>query len=234
MDYNKIIALVKEAAQMVFDESLRQEVHTKGAADFVTAVDLRISSFLKEQLALLAPEVAFMSEEEDFCYADQIWILDPIDGTTNLVYDYNMSSVSLALCRKGIIEWGVIYNPFNGDLFTAKRGEGAYYNGRKLQQAPDRELKDCLIEFGLPAPCPFSRSALAATVCFSNNSRASACKKLAALVSVSFICCYCSLFVNALIIGLAFCLLNSISYIASTIGMATCMRSFVLCMACVP
>ena len=59
-----------------------------------------------------------------------------------------MSSVSLALCRNGKIVFGVVYNPFNGDLFTAEKGKGAYLNGERLGTAPDRDLKDCLIEFG--------------------------------------------------------------------------------------
>lgn len=148
MDYNKIIELVRQAGQFVFDPALRSHVHTKGAADFVTAVDLQISRFLQEQLAVHTPDIGFMSEEEESTFTDTCWILDPIDGTTNLVYDYNLSSVSLALLQKGQVVFGVIYNPFNGDLFTAERGKGAFLNGQKLEAAPDRDLKDCLIEFG--------------------------------------------------------------------------------------
>lgn len=148
MDYRKVIALVKEAGKFVFDRNLKQDVSMKGAADFLTAVDLKISSFMKEQLALLAPEIGFMSEEEIGSLPPDRWILDPIDGTTNLVYDYNFSSVSLALCLKEQIVFGVVYNPFNGDLFTAERGKGAYLNGERLPAAPDRDLGSCLVEFG--------------------------------------------------------------------------------------
>lgn len=148
MDYQEIISLVKEAGQLVFDRDLKNDVNMKGAADFVTAVDLRISEFIKERLAVLTPEIGFMSEEEEGHTGKKRWILDPIDGTTNLVYDYNMSSVSLAYFNGENVEFGVIYNPYNGDLFTAFRGEGAYLNGERLGSAPDRELKDCLIEFG--------------------------------------------------------------------------------------
>lgn len=148
MNYNKVIELVIEAGKYVFDNELKADVTMKGAADFVTAVDLKISRFLKEKLAVLAPEIGFMSEEENGELQPECWILDPIDGTTNLVYNYNMSSVSLALCIKGRIEFGVVYNPFNGDLFVAERGKGAYLNGNLLPKAPDRECKDCLVEFG--------------------------------------------------------------------------------------
>ncbi len=148
MDYNEIIELVIEAGQFVFDESLRGDVATKGASDFVTAVDLKISNYLKEELKKLTPEIGFMSEEEKGEISPERWILDPIDGTTNLVYDYNFSSVSLAYYDGVRVDFGVIYNPFNGDLFVAKRGKGAYLNGELLPQAIDRDPKLCLVEFG--------------------------------------------------------------------------------------
>ena len=148
MDYAKVIELVKKAGSFVFDKDLKKDVQMKGASDFVTAVDLKISEFLKKELALLTPEIGFMSEEEKGEIAPTRWILDPIDGTTNLVFNYNMSTVSLALFDKTQVVFGVIYNPFNGDTFTAERGKGAYLNGERLQKAADRDLKDCLIEFG--------------------------------------------------------------------------------------
>lgn len=148
MNYQVITDLVKEAAQFVFDDTLRSEINMKGAADYVTAVDLKISNFIKEKLRELTPEIGFMSEEEDGEIAEKRWILDPIDGTTNLVYGYNMSSVSLAYYNGKEVEFGVIFNPYNGDLFTCKRGEGVYYNGEKLKKPEDRDLENCLIEFG--------------------------------------------------------------------------------------
>lgn len=149
MDYQNIVKLVKQAAQFVFDESLKKAVDIKGEADFVTAVDLKISAFLRENLARIAPEIGFMSEEEDSgMLAPKRWILDPIDGTTNLIYDYNMSSVSLALYDTDRVTFGIIYNPFNQDLFLVERGRGATLNGKKLPIAPDRPLGKCLIEFG--------------------------------------------------------------------------------------
>lgn len=148
MNYGAVVDLVKEASRFVFDEDLKKSVNMKGAADYVTAVDLKISSFIKEKLALLTPHIGFMSEEEENEITAERWILDPIDGTTNLVYDYNFSSVSLAYCKDEKIEFGVIYNPFNGDLFVAERGQGAYLNGKRLSQAPDRKPSDSLVEFG--------------------------------------------------------------------------------------
>lgn len=148
MDFEVIIDLVKEAGQFVFDPELRANVNMKGSADFVTAVDLKISNFIKQKLAIITPDIGFMSEEEEGEITPHRWILDPIDGTTNLVYDYNVSSVSLAYFDGKFVTFGIIYNPFNGDIFIAKRGEGVTLNGEKLPTAPDRIPSDCLIEFG--------------------------------------------------------------------------------------
>lgn len=148
MDFCKIIDLVKDASQFVFDESLRSDIAMKGAADYVTAVDLKISSFLKEALYAFDPSIGFMSEEEDAqTLPDRRWILDPIDGTTNLVYGYNMSSVSLALYESGKVVFGVVYNPFTEECFTAQPGKGAFLNGKPISVSR-RSLCDSIIEFG--------------------------------------------------------------------------------------
>lgn len=148
MILNDIISLVKEASGYAYDEELKSQISQKGAADYVTEVDLRISSFLKKKLYELMPDAGFMCEEEDNVYlADKRWILDPIDGTTNLIYGYNMSSVSLALYDNGKIVLGVVYNPFNDECYTAEIGKGAYLNGKQIHVS-SREMKDSIIEFG--------------------------------------------------------------------------------------
>ncbi len=148
MDYKKIISLVKEAGKIAKDKELLSQVSSKTDSDFVTAVDLSISEFIKKNLAALTPDIGFMSEEEECEIQPVRWILDPIDGTTNLLYGYNMSSVSLGLCDHNVIKFGVVYNPFTKELFTAVRGKGAYYNGKRMEKIADRDLKACIVEFG--------------------------------------------------------------------------------------
>lgn len=148
MNYELIIDLVKEAGKLALDNKLSSHVEMKGAADFVTEVDLSISAFLKKELAKITPDIGFMSEEEKNDIQPRRWILDPIDGTTNLVYNYNMSSVSLALFDTDKVIFGVVHNPFNGETFTAIRGQGAWFNGKKMEKAPDRQVADSIIEFG--------------------------------------------------------------------------------------
>ena len=148
MNYKKIISLVKEAGKLAKDRDLLSQVSNKTDSDFVTAVDLSISDFLKKNLAEITPDIGFMSEEEECEIQPVRWILDPIDGTTNLLYGYNMSSVSLGLCDNNNIMFGVVYNPFTKEIFTAVRGKGAYRNGKKMGKIADRDLKACLVEFG--------------------------------------------------------------------------------------
>ncbi len=148
IDFEKVIEAVKKTKAIVSDPNLRQHIMMKGEADFVTDVDFRISSYLEKELAVLTPEIGFMSEEEEADIVPTRWILDPIDGTTNLVYGYNMCSVSLALCVNEKIEFGVVYNPFNDDVFVGFKGKGAYLNGNRLPAAPDRDIDKCIIEFG--------------------------------------------------------------------------------------
>ena len=108
---------------------------------------LCISSKLKEALSALYPEIGLMSEEEDKLLSDPFWILDPIDGTTNLVYDYRQSSISLALYQGGRVVFGIVYNPFTDETFTAELGKGAFLNGNQIQVSA-REQKESLVEFG--------------------------------------------------------------------------------------
>lgn len=147
MDYNKVEALVLATKDIILDKS-DIDFRMKGDADFVTDIDIAVSAYLKKELALLAPEVGFFSEEEDGALSDNCWILDPIDGTTNLVYGYNLSSVSLAHYMNGEIVYGIVYNPFNGEIFTARKGEGAFYNHEKRLTVSDRPIEKSLVEFG--------------------------------------------------------------------------------------
>lgn len=148
MDHKQVIEIVKSTRRFVLDKRLVDSVSMKGEADFVTQVDMSISEYVKTELAKLHPDIPLMSEENKVNPSESTrWILDPIDGTTNLVFGYRMSSVSLALLEDGVITFGVVYDPYSGETFTAIRGEGAYLDGKRLSVI-DRELKDSLIEFG--------------------------------------------------------------------------------------
>jgi myo-inositol-1(or 4)-monophosphatase len=148
MKYKEIIELVHATKKIVFDSALRSDVRKKGTSDYVTAVDTTISSFLKSELKKLSPNIGFMSEEENNPQLQsECWILDPIDGTTNLIFDYQLSSVSLGLLFNNEIIFGVVYNPFTNETFCAEKGKGSFLNKRRLSVS-ERTISESLIEFG--------------------------------------------------------------------------------------
>lgn len=148
MDYNKVLELVKSTRNIIFNRD-SFDVNLKGKLDFVTNIDIAVSDYLKAELKNLAPDVDFFCEEEKGTLKNNCWILDPIDGTTNLVYDYRMSAVSLAHYKNGEILFGVVYNPFTDEIFSAIKGEGAWYNEATKITVSNRDMKAALIEFGI-------------------------------------------------------------------------------------
>ena len=147
-NFKKVIELVHETKKIILNPELRSEVYQKGESDFVTAVDTTVSSFMQTELEKLFPEIGFISEEGDSQYLkENRWILDPIDGTTNLIFDYQLSSVSLGLLYDGEIIFGIVYNPFTDETFYAEKGKGAYLNNKRLTVS-ERDISGSLIEFG--------------------------------------------------------------------------------------
>ena len=132
MNYNAIAQLVYDARKIALDKTLKADVQLKGDADFVTAVDTGISAFIKNGLKEIAPDAAFVTEEEsEHISVGKRFVLDPIDGTTNLTRGYNVSSISLGYYADGEVQFGVVYDPYTGEMFFAVKGKGAhFYNAR--------------------------------------------------------------------------------------------------------
>lgn len=132
-----IASLVREAGQIVLSaRDVWSHTHEKtSAADLVTEYDEAVEAFLKERLPQLIPGSLFFGEEElENCDPRQGWvfIVDPIDGTTNFVRGIAQSAISVALAKDGQVEYGVVYDPFKDELFSASRGGGAFLNGNPI------------------------------------------------------------------------------------------------------
>ena len=151
MDINEVISLVKQTKSLIDNRDLASHVKTKGRADYVTQVDMGVQKFLSEKLYELAPDVDFLGEEDGLhkMKGDTFWILDPVDGTTNLIHDYKHSAVSLGLYSRGEIVMGVIYEPFRDEVFYAEKGGGAFLNGAPIHVAEAETLSECLITCGI-------------------------------------------------------------------------------------
>ena len=100
VDMNLVQNIVREAAKLFADRDAVSQIKEKGACDYVTAVDEAVQKFVRQELGKAYPHIQFLGEEEDNSNVDLtglVWVLDPVDGTTNLIHDYKSSAVSLAL-----------------------------------------------------------------------------------------------------------------------------------------
>lgn len=133
----QIISIVREAGEIVLSaHDIWSQTHEKSsAADLVTEYDLAVERFLKEKLPPLVPGSLFFGEEEKenaSPLTGWVFIVDPIDGTTNFVRGLKHSAISVALAHDGVVEYGVVYDPYKDEIFSARRGGGAFLNGRPI------------------------------------------------------------------------------------------------------
>lgn len=147
----RVVWAVRETARILTDPSAVQTIKSKKKTDFVTNVDTAVQESLRIQLTGWAPEIQFMSEEKDNSALDDtrpFWILDPVDGTTNLIHGVRHSAISLALTDAGQIIFGVVYDPYREECFTAQYGMGAFCNGRPLRVSQTSSIQDSLLSVG--------------------------------------------------------------------------------------
>ena len=141
--------LVKEAGKILLGEG-RTHVSEKGYADFVTEADMAVQSFLIKELRTRYPEADVLSEESDEIPDKNgpVFIIDPVDGTTNLIRRLNQSCVALGLVFEGKPVMGIVYNPFNGELYYGERGCGSYLNGKRLSVSHNGDIRQSLAVIG--------------------------------------------------------------------------------------
>ena len=143
--------IVRKAGTALMDREKARTVREKGYADFVTEVDLQVQTMIRTGLSERFPQIPFMGEEQSNETVDlsgPVWVLDPVDGTTNLIHDCKMSAISLGLVQNGTPVAGVIYQPYLDEMFTARQGGGAFLNGRPIRVSRSQSLRECIIALG--------------------------------------------------------------------------------------
>lgn len=134
-----------------FDRVDTLKVDTKSPNEFVSEVDRQAEAAIIDIIARAYPGHAFMAEESgETGDGDFVWIIDPLDGTTNYLHGFPVFSVSIALQVKGRLEVGVVYDPMRQELFTALRGSGATLNDRKIRVSRRNRLDGALLGTGFP------------------------------------------------------------------------------------
>ncbi|MBU6465696.1 inositol monophosphatase family protein [Simplicispira hankyongi] len=143
-------AIINRAALDV--ESVR--ISQKQINDFVTEVDHASERAIIETLLTAYPGHGIVAEESGSEHgakdSEYVWIIDPLDGTTNFIHGFPVYCVSIALAVRGKVEQAVIYDPSRNDLFTATKGRGAFLNERRIRVSKRTQLKESLLSTGFP------------------------------------------------------------------------------------
>jgi len=130
------------------------KISAKGPKDFVSEVDHAAEAAIVQTLLGAYPDHAILAEEGTAkganADAENVWIIDPLDGTTNFLHGFPQYCVSIALAHRGQVTQAVIYDPCRNDLFTATRGRGAFLNDHRIRVSRRAHLRDCLIGTGFP------------------------------------------------------------------------------------
>jgi myo-inositol-1(or 4)-monophosphatase len=134
----------------------RIKVTEKQQNDFVTEVDQAAEQAIIEILLKAYPDHAILAEESGASANlhdenENVWIIDPLDGTTNFIHGFPQYCVSIALQQRGVITQAVVYDPCRNDLFTATKGSGAFLNEKRLRVTKRDKIADALIGTGFAA-----------------------------------------------------------------------------------
>ena len=130
-------------------EKLKVEV--KGHNDYVSEADRKAEEIVIDVIHKHYPDHAILGEESgSIGESDTVWIIDPLDGTTNFLHGFPVFCVSIGVQVKGRIEHAVVYDPTRQELFAASRGSGATLDGRKIRVSGQKDLKHALIGTGFP------------------------------------------------------------------------------------
>jgi len=162
--------LVREAGQMALGRYRARAtliIERKGRQDFVSEADKACEAFVADALLKAFPEDAFLGEEGGLQNAggQVTWIIDPIDGTSNFIAGIPIWCVSLGLVIGNQPVLGIIYNPVTEELYSARLGEGAYLNGKRIHVSGVRKLEEARMGLGFSYRRPVQLHVTAVSAC---------------------------------------------------------------------
>ena len=147
---NVMIKAVEKASKIIirdFGEVEKLQISKKGPRDFVTKTDKRVENIIIEELSKTKKNYSFLSEEigeiknKD---KENIWIIDPIDGTTNFLHGIPHFAICIALQSNKEIVSGLIFDPIKDEMFFAEKNKGSYLNNQRLRVSKKNVIDDCL------------------------------------------------------------------------------------------
>ena len=144
-----LLAIVRHAGEIIRRREKMIVEEKEGHANFVTTIDENVQAYLLSALSELRPDAVAIGEEKinDALTEAYTWVVDPVDGTTNLIHDFRFSAISIALLRHRRPVVGAVYNPYTDEFFYAEKGKGATLNGKPIH-ASQYALDKALVCFG--------------------------------------------------------------------------------------
>jgi myo-inositol-1(or 4)-monophosphatase len=155
-DINVMVRAAERAGRALirdFGEVDNLQVSKKGPGDFVSAADLKAEETVKYELKKARPTFGFLMEESGAIAGfdkSHVWIVDPLDGTTNFLHGLPHFCVSIGLARDNEVIAGVIFDPIKDEVFWAERGIGAFANSRRLRVSGRRRMDEAILATGVP------------------------------------------------------------------------------------
>ena len=147
---NIMIKAAEKASKSIirdFGEVEKLQVSKKGPRDFVTKTDKHVEKILIEELSKIKKNYSFITEETGVIKnqdKDNIWIIDPIDGTTNFLHGIPHFAICIALQSKNEIISGLIFDPIKDEMFFAEKDKGAFLNNQRLRVSKKNDIEECL------------------------------------------------------------------------------------------
>ena len=160
---NIMIKACEKASKVIirdFGELENLQVKKKGPKDFVTKTDKRVEKILVEELNKAKKNYSFLTEESGKIEnkdKDKIWIIDPIDGTTNFLHGIPHFAISVALNVDNELKSALVFDPIKNEIFFAEKNNGAYFNNHRIRVSNKNDLEDCLFtsdQYGLKSIFP--------------------------------------------------------------------------------
>ena len=134
-----------------FGELEQLQVSIKGPSDFVTNADIKAEKIIIDELTKSRKNYSILSEEsgsKENKDIDNVWIIDPIDGTINFLHGVPHFAISIALKSNNEIVSGLIYDPIKDEMFYAEKNNGAYFNNKRIRVSKRKKIEDCLFASG--------------------------------------------------------------------------------------
>lgn len=141
-------------AAAYFRKPTALNIREKGLHDLVTEADLALDRFLIDEISRAFPGDGIVTEESGGDWAESVWVIDPLDGTQNFARGIGHFAISIAFHHAGQTEIGVVYNPVSGEMFSARRGFGAWCNGEPIAVRPNASPREAVIDAGYSSRRP--------------------------------------------------------------------------------